>query len=691
MGVVWKARDEETGQIVALKLLHPVFAADPEYVTRFERELELANRIHSRNVVQVLGYGVRDGAPYLAHEYVNGPSLCDLINRQAPYSWPHCKALLAQIAQGLAGAHTAGVIHRDLKPSNVLIGSDGVAKLADFGIAKGLDLARVTGTSTLLGTPAYLAPEGPQDERSDLYSLGVIAYEMLAGVVPFEGRTYQEVILRHVREAPDLDKLPVDARQVVGWLLAKDRADRPQSARALLAVLDGGQKVPAVAATVAAVAATVPVAQGPQLGSRDTSLIVRNETAPAATIPSSARRSRAGVAIAALAALVLAFAAGATLLAFVPPGAETTPSTAPPGIAGALVSPSSFSIASLGAADAQSASDTSGSTGPAGPNSYETGSASPRQTQAPLATATPAPGSTSVPPPGVASPTPMPTPLPTPTPRPTPTPPPPPTPAPGKYSQVTGGAYDSCAIKTGGAIACWGDNSYGQTNVPSGTYNTLTAGAQHNCGLKTNGTIACWGDNSYGQTTVPSGTYIGVGAGERHTCAIKTGGALVCWGDNSLGQKNAPTGTFTAVSIGGNHSCAINSSGTVVCWGENNYGQSNSPSGKYYLVAAGRNHTCALRTDVTVYCWGDSGYGQTSPPSGKYASVSRGADSTCGMKSDATVACWGRNDYGQVSNKPAGTYLAVGAGWYHSCAIKKSDSSIICWGLNNHGQAPASK
>jgi serine/threonine-protein kinase len=192
MGVVWRARDEETGQIVALKLLHPVFATDPDYVTRFERELELAKRIHSPNVVGVLGFGVRDGTPYLALEYVDGPSLRERLATHGPYSWAEAKPLLAQIAQGLADAHSAGVVHRDLKPSNVLIGSDGVAEIADFGIAKGLDLTRVTGTSTLLGTPAYLAPEGPVDERSDLYSLGVIAY--------------------HIKDAPDLEKLPKESR-----------------------------------------------------------------------------------------------------------------------------------------------------------------------------------------------------------------------------------------------------------------------------------------------------------------------------------------------------------------------------------------------------------------------------------------------------------------------------------------------
>ena len=244
MGVVWKARDEETGQIVALKLLRETYAEDPDYVVRFERELELAKRAHSRNVVKVLGYGVRDKTPYLALEYVDGTSLRDRLKEHGPYSWPEGKALLAQIAQGLADAHVAGVIHRDLKPSNILIGSDGIAKIADFGIAKGLDLTRVTGTSTLLGTPAYLPPEGPVDERSDLYSLGVIAFELLTGVVPFEGRTYQEVILRHVREAPDLGKLPAGARPIVGWLLAKDPEQRPKGAAELLPVLRGVNGLP---------------------------------------------------------------------------------------------------------------------------------------------------------------------------------------------------------------------------------------------------------------------------------------------------------------------------------------------------------------------------------------------------------------------------------------------------------------
>jgi len=259
MGVVWKARDAETGQVVALKILREVYADDADYVGRFERELELARRIHSDHVVRVIGYGVRNGSPYLALEYVDGQSLRNLLVSHGPYGWDETEPLLAQLAQGLADAHAAGVIHRDLKPSNILIDSDGTAKIADFGIAKGLDLTRVTSTSTLLGTPAYLPPEGPTDERSDLYSLGIIAFEMMAGAPPFEGRTYQEVILRHVREAPNLDRLPQQARQIVGWLLAKDPSQRPHSAGDLLPVLWGA---PVPAGAVPTLAARTP-APGP--------------------------------------------------------------------------------------------------------------------------------------------------------------------------------------------------------------------------------------------------------------------------------------------------------------------------------------------------------------------------------------------------------------------------------------------
>jgi serine/threonine-protein kinase len=204
MGVVWRAREDGSGTEVALKFLHPAYADDPATRERFAREVELSRRVDSPNVVKVLGYGIREGQPYIALEFVKGKTLRDAIASHGPYAWPEARELLVQMAAGLAAAHAAGVIHRDLKASNVLVTSDGVAKLTDFGIARALDLTAITRTGSLVGTPTYMAPEGMRDERSDLYALGVIAYELLAGVPPFAGESHQDVLLAHLRTPPDL-------------------------------------------------------------------------------------------------------------------------------------------------------------------------------------------------------------------------------------------------------------------------------------------------------------------------------------------------------------------------------------------------------------------------------------------------------------------------------------------------------
>jgi hypothetical protein len=245
MGVVWKARDEQTGQIVALKLLRDTFADDPPYRQRFEHELEIARRITSPHVIKVLGFGARDGTPYIAFEFVDGPSLRQLLVQHGPYSWTQVRAMLLQLAEGLADAHAAGVIHRDIKPSNVMMDGTGTIKLADFGISRALDMTRVTRASGLMGTPAYLAPEGPVDARSDIYSLGVVAFEMLTGGQLFDGVTYHEVLVAHLSKQPDLTRVPAEARPTISWLLAKDPDARPQSARQLIRTLAGGETPPA--------------------------------------------------------------------------------------------------------------------------------------------------------------------------------------------------------------------------------------------------------------------------------------------------------------------------------------------------------------------------------------------------------------------------------------------------------------
>ncbi len=239
MGVVWKARDTESGDIVAIKLLHNINAADPEYIARLEREVEIARRIESPRCVTALGLGRREGIPYLVMEFVEGKSLRDLQQEKGKLPWDEAKRITRQVAEGLAAAHAAGVIHRDIKPGNILVTADGSVKLVDFGISRANDLTSITGTSTQLGTPAYMAPDSLNDERSDLYSLGVVLYEMLAGAPPFGGESQAEVVVQHIRNEPKLDVLPAAAQRIVVWLLQKDPNARPQSAAALEGVLAG--------------------------------------------------------------------------------------------------------------------------------------------------------------------------------------------------------------------------------------------------------------------------------------------------------------------------------------------------------------------------------------------------------------------------------------------------------------------
>jgi len=233
MGAVWKARDAETDELVALKLVHPHLAEDPDYIARFEREVEVARRIDSPYVVKVLGYGTREGVPYMAMEYVDGQSLRDLLRTDGPMTWEQAKPIVRQVAEALGAAHEVGVIHRDVKPSNILIAADGTAKLADFGIARALDLTRLTGSSTMLGTPHYMAPEGAASPQSDLYALGCVLFEMLTGHPPFEGESQQAVLFKHLRDAPPTSTLPVEARPIAEWLLAKSPDRRPRSAEEL--------------------------------------------------------------------------------------------------------------------------------------------------------------------------------------------------------------------------------------------------------------------------------------------------------------------------------------------------------------------------------------------------------------------------------------------------------------------------
>ena len=206
MSSVYRAHDRLLERDVALKVLHPQFTADTDYVERFRREARSVARLSHPNIVTVIDRGEQDGRQFIVFEYVRGENLKTLLQRVGPLPEEEAVRLALQIARALGFAHDNGLVHRDVKPQNVLLNGDGQAKVTDFGIARSLDVGGLTQTGTVMGTSDYIAPEqarGSQvDAQSDIYSLGTVLYELLTGEVPFPGDNFVAVAMRHINEPP---------------------------------------------------------------------------------------------------------------------------------------------------------------------------------------------------------------------------------------------------------------------------------------------------------------------------------------------------------------------------------------------------------------------------------------------------------------------------------------------------------
>ncbi|MCC9206442.1 Stk1 family PASTA domain-containing Ser/Thr kinase [Arthrobacter sp. zg-Y769] len=244
MSSVYLATDRRLDRDVALKVLYPHLAADRGFLRRFESEAKSAARLSHPHVVGVLDQGITDSLAYLVMEYVPGRTLRGLLDERGPLSPRLALALMDAVVEGLAAAHDAGLVHRDVKPENVLLADNGRIKIADFGLARAVSTS--TNTGTLVGTVAYLAPElvtaGGADERSDVYSAGIMLYEMLTGRQPFTGDSPIQVAFAHVHSSVPAPSalcpgLAEDLDELVGWCTAKDPEERPVNGRALLGEL----------------------------------------------------------------------------------------------------------------------------------------------------------------------------------------------------------------------------------------------------------------------------------------------------------------------------------------------------------------------------------------------------------------------------------------------------------------------
>src|SRR5271157_4981105 len=251
MSTVYRAFDTVLERPVAIKLMHREIASDSDQLERFRREARSVAQLNHPHVVTVIDAGEEpspEGAsPYIVLEYVEGETLKDLIRREGPLEIPQAIAYAIEIARALGAAHEHMIVHRDVKPQNVLISVEGGAKITDFGIARTLTEEGLTMAGRVLGTTDYVSPEQalgqPVTGQSDLYSLGVVLYEMLTGEVPFRGKTPVAVAMKHVREQiPDVQRqrpeLSAATAAVVDRAVAKDLSERYPDAASMVADLE---------------------------------------------------------------------------------------------------------------------------------------------------------------------------------------------------------------------------------------------------------------------------------------------------------------------------------------------------------------------------------------------------------------------------------------------------------------------
>jgi serine/threonine protein kinase/Flp pilus assembly protein TadD len=246
MGAVYRVEDTKAKEEIALKLIKPEIAVDKKTIERFRNELTTARKIRHRNVCGMYDLNEEKGTHYITMEYVPGEDLKSFLRRTGSLTVSKAISIAKQVCEGLSEAHGLGIVHRDLKPSNVMIDRQGNARIMDFGIARSLKSKGITGAGVMVGTPDYMPPEQAEaknvDYRSDIYSLGVMLYEMVTGQVPFVGDTALSVAMKHKLEEPSdpralNDLVSEDLSRIILWCLKKDKMARCQTAEELLSEL----------------------------------------------------------------------------------------------------------------------------------------------------------------------------------------------------------------------------------------------------------------------------------------------------------------------------------------------------------------------------------------------------------------------------------------------------------------------
>ena len=344
MGEVWQATDLVIGRTVAIKILKDEYLGDPGFLERFRAEARHAALVNHEGIANVFDYGEEDGSAFLVMELVPGEALSAILERERVLSTDRVLDIVAQTANALHAAHAAGLVHRDIKPGNLLITPDGRVKITDFGIARIADQVPLTATGQVMGTVQYLSPEQasghPASPSTDTYSLGIVAYEALAGRRPFTGESQVAIAMAQINETPP--ELPVTVsepvRNLVYSCIAKNPADRPASAinlaRAAQALRRGD--VAAAAAAVPGIIGTGSLAGmvGPNYGQGTQQLTRVLSTDGAVNTPvqptQTSRRNPWTWPLVALISLLAVVLIGTIIALLAIPGTGTAPTSSPP-------------------------------------------------------------------------------------------------------------------------------------------------------------------------------------------------------------------------------------------------------------------------------------------------------------------------------------------------------------------------
>ena len=732
--VVYRARDRELGREVAIKVIRPKFADDDETVARLAREARTVAQLQHPNIVTLFAVRrMRDGGLALVMQLVPGRTLREILNDRGTCTFGWADRVLRDVAAALSHAHARGIVHRDVKPENIFIDENtGQALLSDFGVARSLEPdSQLTATGTAIGTPSYMSPEqidgSALDGRSDLYSLGLVGWEMLTGRRQWEGESLYSVIYKQKREElPPVDELRPDTPQRLTYLIegairknpserwasaaemleqasviapeggwSRWQSDRRKRRRSLVysAARERGDSILSAALETvrfrrdAALAISAAAAAASSAGRRDG--LIDAVAGHRRGSVREAQKPRSYVSVFVVTAVVLAAVIASVR---VMRGRASAVSDAQP--AKTLADNGGIEVPVVAPPPNVVTADSATQTAPQPPvgdsvPGRATESAPDRQTTAPatdsqLAVSTPiqpprattsagevrAPSSEST---KIALPPASSVPV---------------APAPNVPAVTAPPAVDS---ERGAPPAV-------AVNFPP-ERGVVAAGGRHSCALDTSGNAFCWGANDQGQLgdgtrddhatpNVVAGdlAFSQLSAGASHTCGVSRDGEAYCWGNNERGQlgdattleRDAPVrvgaaGPFKAVRAGFSHSCALSRGGEIFCWGSNAYGQ----------LGTGVGLTSARPAEVAGRL--------------RFGALAIGWNHTCGITTVGELFCWGSNNAGQLGDgtrddrrtptsvATALRFVSVAAGTQHTCAVS-TDGNVYCWGRNNYGQ-----